>query len=110
MVTTLAKIGINVKLDCKATAQYVIDLNAGNDCATQVGSLILTASLSTAVFVELIVLPRGTVRYTLDGSEPTTRPITSSTGKPSSPLPISWPPACRPSANGKPARRASCGI
>lgn len=27
----------------------VIDLNAGNDCATQVGSLILTASLSTAV-------------------------------------------------------------
>jgi hypothetical protein len=27
----------------------VIDLNAGNDCATQVGSIILTASLSTAV-------------------------------------------------------------
>jgi hypothetical protein len=27
----------------------VIDLNAGNDCASQVGSLILTASLSTAV-------------------------------------------------------------
>lgn len=27
----------------------VIDLNAGNDCASQVGSIILTASLSTAV-------------------------------------------------------------
>lgn len=27
----------------------IIDLNAGNDCATQVGSIILTASLSTAV-------------------------------------------------------------
>lgn len=27
----------------------VIDLNAGNDCATQIGSLILSASLSTAV-------------------------------------------------------------